>query len=387
MTGMKTPAKVAQTPAKARRSSSRVLKNETTSSVVSTPSSGYTHHLPTEKDRKKNGRVAGRNLIIWGRPRMAEKLLLHIQYECQRAKIDLPWNAIAHRLKPGSSGAAINQHMSRLRRELIAEGHVVPPPTQKGGHIDSDIRGYVRMDMDGEDKESVRPVKYSESVEDRRFNLPDAYDLEVSPTSAGTFTDVEDAEESYPETPTPVRHFPRVPVSGRPMTKPTFPLQSPGELDFTKYQMNTAQHFGLRAGVVVNDDCDLEQEFITPTTPHTPVHLRAGRNGFANPYYSGGRFCSPESNVAAYFNTPSTPLSTMSSDLKTTSFDTQAGTGWQIGASQITPPQSIQKPGNYENLETPSSGLFSMEEEFDLSAFCDVDEDNMNFTTPDGSSF
>ena len=112
---------------------------------------------------------------------MAEKVLLHLQYECMRHKIDLPWDAIAHRVHPGSTGAAIGQHLARLRRELIAEGHLVPPLPHKpsnGVPLDPMVRGFMRADLDGPDRETTRPVMFDEYVEDAKFNLPDAFDLE-----------------------------------------------------------------------------------------------------------------------------------------------------------------------------------------------------------------
>lgn len=214
MVAQKASSKAGRTPMETRRSKSKALKEEGTP-TPSTRSTGkkrgsnrsnqsFTHHLPTDEQKKCNGRVQGRSLIVWGStslshhtssknrcltslgPRMAEKLLLHIQYECQRARIDLPWNSIAHRLHPGSSGAAIGQHLNRLRRELIAEGHMVPPLPQSrgGGTVDSSIRGYVRLDMEGTDKETTRPVSFSEKLEDRRYNLVDAFDLDMSDTPA-----------------------------------------------------------------------------------------------------------------------------------------------------------------------------------------------------------
>jgi len=110
---------------------------------------------------------------------MAEKLLMHIQYECSRYKIDLPWDSIAHRLHPGSSGGAILQHMNRLRGTLVAEGHLVPPICQKPGSrvvVDPKIRGYVRKFTEGPDTVTTRPVLFTEPMDDRKFNLPDAYD-------------------------------------------------------------------------------------------------------------------------------------------------------------------------------------------------------------------
>jgi hypothetical protein len=77
---------------------------------------------------------------------MMEKLIMCIQYECQRAKIVLPWGDIVHRLNPGSSGEAAIQFLAKERDKLIAEGHMIPPMQ---GHmsdkykIPKDVRGYV----------------------------------------------------------------------------------------------------------------------------------------------------------------------------------------------------------------------------------------------------
>ncbi|KAJ4395058.1 hypothetical protein N0V85_006693 [Neurospora sp. IMI 360204] len=138
----------------------------------------FTYLPPSHEERKKNGRVEGRNLITWSRPRMAEKLLLHIQYECSRYRVDIPWDSIAHRLHPGSTGSAIHQHLNRLRSHLIAEGHLVPPICQKPGSrvfVDPHIRGYVRANQHNPDDQlTTRAVRFDEPMEDRKFNLPDA---------------------------------------------------------------------------------------------------------------------------------------------------------------------------------------------------------------------
>ncbi|KAH7626886.1 hypothetical protein B0T09DRAFT_376505 [Sordaria sp. MPI-SDFR-AT-0083] len=138
----------------------------------------FTYLPPSHEERKKNGRVEGRNLITWSRPRMAEKLLLHIQYECSRYRVDIPWDSIAHRLHPGSTGSAIHQHLNRLRGHLIAEGHLVPPICQKPGSrvfVDPHVRGYIRANQENPDDQlTTRPVRFDEPLEDRKFNLPDA---------------------------------------------------------------------------------------------------------------------------------------------------------------------------------------------------------------------
>jgi len=138
---------------------------------------------------------------------MAEKLLLHIQYECSRHKIDLPWDAIAHRLHPGSSGGAITQHLNRIRGTLVAEGHLVPPICQKPGskvNIDPTIRGFVRKDLDSADATTTRPVSYNEPMDDRRFNLPDAMvDLTKTPKQRGQGGSPRKAAKIKHESPSP----------------------------------------------------------------------------------------------------------------------------------------------------------------------------------------
>lgn len=148
---------------------------------------------------------------------MAEKLLLHLQYECSRHKIELPWDSIAHRLHPGSTGAAVSQHLGRLRRELTAEGHLVPPMLQRpgiSGAVDPDIRGFVRKDDQGEDKFATRPVRFSEKHDDRRFNLPDAFDVQDHLPTASFEEEVKSDGEDLPESPTPQQRRSRVPTGG-----------------------------------------------------------------------------------------------------------------------------------------------------------------------------
>ncbi|UKZ80514.1 hypothetical protein TrVFT333_008275 [Trichoderma virens FT-333] len=204
--GKKTTPKKGQTAAHNRRSPSKALKAEQTPNLdkLKTPSSTpreitYTHNLPTDEQKKGNGRVTGRSLIMWNRPRMAEKLLLHIHYECARHKVNVPWDAIAHRLRPGSSGQAVLQHVNRLRKELLSEGHML----------------------------ATRSVGFDEKLDDAKINLPDALDAleedegdffteaigEVSTEANADFTVLED-DIQLPVTPTPVRHAaPRRPVS------------------------------------------------------------------------------------------------------------------------------------------------------------------------------
>lgn len=69
----KAPGKETTSPVATRRSAAKALKSpETPSRPRSarkpvTPRETYTHHLPTASERRSNGRVSGRSLIVWGR--------------------------------------------------------------------------------------------------------------------------------------------------------------------------------------------------------------------------------------------------------------------------------------------------------------------------------
>ncbi|KAF7872490.1 hypothetical protein EAF04_003411 [Stromatinia cepivora] len=124
----------------------------------------------TGKPTHPNGRAEGRKLVSWHRTRMMEKLILHIVFECRRASINLPWDKIAHRLCPGSSGAAAQQYINKMRDVLITEGHLVPPPLGKKAVFDPSIRGYIR-DTDAEDPKAFRSVGWLENIADLKESL------------------------------------------------------------------------------------------------------------------------------------------------------------------------------------------------------------------------
>ncbi|RSL44797.1 hypothetical protein CEP53_011070 [Fusarium sp. AF-6] len=132
----------------------------------------HTHHVPTAEQVSLNGRKKHRNLISWTRPRMSDKLLQVLVYECNRAKIKLPWDQAAHRLNPGSSGSSIIQWLGRNRNELIAEGHLVPPPLSP--RADRTVRGVMRADLDGDDTTTTREVLFTEPLYHPDFSLDDA---------------------------------------------------------------------------------------------------------------------------------------------------------------------------------------------------------------------
>ncbi|KHO02049.1 uncharacterized protein MAM_01050 [Metarhizium album ARSEF 1941] len=218
----RTTASKNRSPAKERKSATRTQSAEASLVSSSAPSSPgktetprtarYSHHLPTNQQRKGNGRVPGRNLIMWNRPRMAEKLLLHIHYECTRHRLQLPWDAIAHRFHPGSSGAAIIQHINRLRREILAEGHLVPPLTQRSSAtpVDPNVRGFVRQDTECGDIEATRPVYFGERIDDPKFSLPcdlsflDEEESMEPQAGLGTSSAGSDEGDSRQDSPTPM---------------------------------------------------------------------------------------------------------------------------------------------------------------------------------------
>ena len=102
---------------------------------------------------------------------MVEKLMLHVQYECHRAGLKLPWDKAVERLSTGSSGVAALQHLNKLRDVLITEGHMVPPLLGKYSvPQDSTVRGYVR-DMDAEKPTDTRVVRWGDQIEDPKESL------------------------------------------------------------------------------------------------------------------------------------------------------------------------------------------------------------------------
>ncbi|KAB5585964.1 hypothetical protein GE09DRAFT_1234777 [Coniochaeta sp. 2T2.1] len=169
-----TPRKGSKTPVPATQSSKKRKR------PVDEISWSWTHERPTPEEVAEHIRTKGRNLVPWQRPRMAEKLLLCIEYECSRQGIAIPWDDIAHRFHPGSTGAGMGQHFVRIRNIMAAEGHMVPPklPTRRDrGQVDSTIRGYIRRGVNEDGILLLRPIKYTEPLEHPTFNKADAHDL------------------------------------------------------------------------------------------------------------------------------------------------------------------------------------------------------------------
>ncbi|KAH7157057.1 hypothetical protein EDB81DRAFT_855035 [Dactylonectria macrodidyma] len=271
----KIPARAGRTPAQTRRSPSKLAKAASTPLTPVTPKTpvkktareyNYTSRLPTEEQRRGNGRVPGRNLISWNRPRMMEKMMLHLVHACNERKIELPWDQVAHSMNPGSSGNACTQHLVRLRKELIAEGHLVPPPPHRHGSspIDRDIRGYVRKDQDGGNKYETRPVLFSEKYEDRRFNLPDAFGVHEE-SMADPFQDEEAETESddFSESPSSQSHNFQASAESQ-YTEQSSPMNS-----YVPSPMNGYEQEGLYA----------TQPSVQQGSPHMYAQLHALQQG------------------------------------------------------------------------------------------------------------
>ncbi|CZR53698.1 uncharacterized protein PAC_03578 [Phialocephala subalpina] len=124
-----------------------------------------TRYPPKGPNENSNGRYMGRHLVNWHRPRMMEKLLLCIQYECHRDGLLIPWDKIVHRLNPGSSGPSACQMLCKLREVLISEGHFIPPSLGKQVmKIDPLVRGYTR-DLDKAEPWAAKIVYWTDEVD------------------------------------------------------------------------------------------------------------------------------------------------------------------------------------------------------------------------------
>ncbi|RYP48582.1 hypothetical protein DL768_005537 [Monosporascus sp. mg162] len=162
----------------------------------------FTCNPLTDEERARNGRVRGRDLVSWNKPRMMEKCMLNFVYECMCSHLKIPWEQIAHRFHPGMSANALRQRFDRLRKELIAEGHLVPPNDVSHASL---YRGLVRANqnpIDG-DLKTTRMVRYEEPFLDSDFNLPDSSNFVHNPSTrvrAG-ISDAESEPEEEPELP------------------------------------------------------------------------------------------------------------------------------------------------------------------------------------------
>ncbi|KAL8688037.1 MAG: hypothetical protein Q9218_005951 [Villophora microphyllina] len=84
--------------------------------------------------RLRAKRPATRTLVRWDDDK-DKKLLLTVQYVCNRRKMKIPWDQVARTMGPAYSGGAIIQHLAKTRKMRVDEGLEVPPPLTKGGNL------------------------------------------------------------------------------------------------------------------------------------------------------------------------------------------------------------------------------------------------------------
>jgi hypothetical protein len=78
----------------------------------------------------------------------------------------MPWDAIAKRLaaEKETTGACVQQHLTKLRKEMLARGSWVPPLSGKPGnkYSDGDVRGYVMVKKNNESE--IREILWTEDA-------------------------------------------------------------------------------------------------------------------------------------------------------------------------------------------------------------------------------
>lgn len=158
------------------------------------PSSGNNNMDITDDDIGESSLPPRRGMVLWHRkflfhfdliasmskslttpfpkgPRMVEKLLLCVQYECHKSGVKIPWDKVVERLNPGSKGSSALQQLNKMRDTLVAEGHVIPPALGKADIPDPLwLRGYAR-DFSSVAPTATRSVRWSELIEHPKENL------------------------------------------------------------------------------------------------------------------------------------------------------------------------------------------------------------------------
>ncbi|KAF4931848.1 hypothetical protein CGCVW01_v000159 [Colletotrichum viniferum] len=195
-----------QIPATAKQNKDSVVDKKATIRRPPPPRHAATHQLPSEEQKKANGRYPGRQLVQWNRQPVAEKLLLALVFECEKKGLELPWDETAHRFRPSTAGNALKQQMVRLQAKHLKEGRVVPPRGNLRGYAaDRNVRGVV-LDKETGQK---RTVGWDEKVDE-----PDCF-----PVDDQTIIMIEEGEEDEEEEIAPA--VPQAPLTG------SYPFQQP----------------------------------------------------------------------------------------------------------------------------------------------------------------
>ncbi|KAL8825483.1 MAG: hypothetical protein Q9170_007771 [Blastenia crenularia] len=81
---------------------------------------------------QKSARPKTRNLVRWTDD-MDKKLLLTIQWACNKKGVKIPWEIVGHEMADTITESAVVQHLAKLRHRMDEEGLPVPPPLTRGG--------------------------------------------------------------------------------------------------------------------------------------------------------------------------------------------------------------------------------------------------------------
>ncbi|KAH0431341.1 rna-binding protein cabeza-like protein [Colletotrichum camelliae] len=151
-----------QIPATAKPNKDSMVDKKATNRGPPPPRHPATHQLPSEEQKKANGRFTGRKLVQWNRQPVAEKFLLALAFECEKKGIDLPWDEAAHRFQPNLTGNAARQYVTKMSKRHLEEGRVVPPRGNLRRFDNRDTRGVVLDKDTGE----PRAVPWDEDVDE-----------------------------------------------------------------------------------------------------------------------------------------------------------------------------------------------------------------------------
>ncbi|KAJ0370849.1 hypothetical protein COL154_001228 [Colletotrichum chrysophilum] len=150
-----------------------------------------THQLPSEEQKKANGRYSGRQLVQWNRQPVAEKFLLALTFECEKKGIELPWDDAAHRFRPNVTGNAARQYVAKMPKRHLEEGRVVPPRGNLRRFDNRDTRGVVLDKDTGE----PRAVSWDEDIDE-----PDKFPVDEQTVTMETEEDAASALTQHPST-------------------------------------------------------------------------------------------------------------------------------------------------------------------------------------------
>ncbi|KAF4846845.1 hypothetical protein CGCSCA4_v005788 [Colletotrichum siamense] len=156
------PLEKVQIPATAKPNKDSVVDKKATNRRPPPLRRPATHQLPSEEQKKANGRYTGRKLVQWNRQPVAEKFLLALAFECEKKGIELPWDEAAHRFRPNVTGNAARQYVTKMSKRHLEEGRVVPPRGDLRRFDNQDTWGVVLDKDTGE----PRAVSWDEDVDE-----------------------------------------------------------------------------------------------------------------------------------------------------------------------------------------------------------------------------